>query len=78
MGNFFLQKQALKGRLQNSCSKQLFGKLPGGLKIVLKKDSAESDTEGWYRAVDTKINVAQKLKEMTDIPRIKTELAKYS
>ena len=78
MGNFFLQKQALKGRLQNSCSKQLFGKLPGRLEIVLKKDSAESGTEGWYRAVDTKINVAQKLKEMTDIPRIKTELAKYS
>ena len=78
MGNFLLQKQALKGRLQNSCSKQLFGKLPGGLEIVLKKDSAESDTEGWYRAIDTKINVEQKLKEMTDIPRIKTESAKYS
>ena len=78
MGNFLLQKQALKGRLQNSCSKQLFGKLPGGLEIVLKKDSAESDTEGWYRAIDTKINVEQKLKEMTDIPGIKTESAKYS
>ena len=45
---------------------------------MLKKDSAESDTEGWYRAIDTKINVEQKLKEMTDIPRIKTESAKYS
>ena len=35
----FLQKQAQTGSLQNSCSKELFGKVPGRPAGVLKKDS---------------------------------------
>ena len=36
--NSFLEKQMLTGSLQNSCCRQLFGKLPGRSVSVLKKD----------------------------------------
>ena len=36
----FLQKQTLTVSLQNSCSKELFGKVPGRPASVIKKDSA--------------------------------------
>ena len=39
MWSFFLQNQRLSGSLQNSCSKELFGKFPGGPANALKHNS---------------------------------------
>ena len=39
MWGSFLQKQAVTGSPQNSCSKEFFGKMPGRPVCILKKNS---------------------------------------
>ena len=45
----FLQKQVLADSLQNSCSKWIFGKLPGRPTDVLKKDSTVDVLPGSFQ-----------------------------